>query len=202
HRAFDGTSQEGSTLPIVYAEFGVQSQLPAAKQSLYTGAEPQTTHPVSEEQQARFYAEAMHLTACQPTVRAFLVFRLIDSVELPDWQSGIYYADGDPKTSRAAVAAAADRAREAPVGCGRLLAPKPLVSFFPVRPPTKRFPTIKPLLLVCNLDCRYEVRLLRLRDDSLVTRTVGEATAGIETHVAFPPGPYPRGSYRLTIRVS
>src|SRR5262245_60406957 len=35
-QAFDGTAQKGSTLPIVYDEFGVESQIPAAKDGLYT----------------------------------------------------------------------------------------------------------------------------------------------------------------------
>jgi hypothetical protein len=38
--AFDGTAQRGSTLPIYYDEFGVESQIPPAKASLYTGQEP------------------------------------------------------------------------------------------------------------------------------------------------------------------
>ena len=29
-RAFDGTAQEGSTLPLVYDEFGVEARIPAA----------------------------------------------------------------------------------------------------------------------------------------------------------------------------
>ena len=37
--AFDGTAQPGSTLPILYAEYGIETQIPAAKASLYTGAE-------------------------------------------------------------------------------------------------------------------------------------------------------------------
>lgn len=36
--AFDGTNQRGSTLPIYDDEFGVESQIPAAKASLYTGS--------------------------------------------------------------------------------------------------------------------------------------------------------------------
>ena len=32
--AFDGTAQQGSTLPIYYTEFGVESQIPAPKASL------------------------------------------------------------------------------------------------------------------------------------------------------------------------
>ncbi len=50
--AFDGTAQPGSTLPILYAEYGVETQIPAAKASLYTGAEPQTIKPVPESTQA------------------------------------------------------------------------------------------------------------------------------------------------------
>ncbi len=46
--AFDGTAQRGSELPIFYGEFGVESDIPAAKASLYTGAEPAATRPVSE----------------------------------------------------------------------------------------------------------------------------------------------------------
>ena len=77
-RAFDGTAQEGSKLPIVYAEFGVESRIPDALLAAYTGTEPATTRPVNESVQARFYAKAMQMAACQPTVRTFLVFRLID----------------------------------------------------------------------------------------------------------------------------
>jgi hypothetical protein len=204
HRAFDGTMQLGSTLPIVYAEFGVETQIPTALQSLYTGTEPSTTHPVSEAVQARYYAQAMRLAACQPTVRTFLVFRLIDSPFLADWQSGLFYADRTtPKSSLAAVAAAAERWRTpAPAGCARLLAPRPFVSFFPVRPPTPRFPTIKPLLLLCDQDCYYEVRVFRLRDDRRLLDWTGTAIAGNKKHIGLPLGPLAPGSYRLTIRVT
>ena len=203
-RAFDGTGQLGSTLPIVYSEFGVESRIPPSAQSLYTGTEPATTGPVTEEVQARYYAQAMQLAACQPTVRTFLVFRLIDSPTLPDWQSGIYYADRQtPKSNRAAIAAAAQRARTpTPTGCARLLAPRPLLSFFPIRPPTKRFPTLKPALLLCNEDCDYELRLYRLRDNALLAAVVGESVAGSAVHVRLPAFPLPRGSYRLTARVT
>jgi Cellulase (glycosyl hydrolase family 5). len=46
--AFDGTAQRGSQLPILYDEFGIESQIPPAKASFYTGTEPTTTHPVDE----------------------------------------------------------------------------------------------------------------------------------------------------------
>ena len=122
-----------------------------------------STQPVDEGTQARYYAQAMQLAACQPTVRTFLLFRLIDSPNLADWQSGVYYADGKtPKSSRAAVAAAARAARSrTTAGCGALLAPKPLVSFFPVTRPGPKI-GIQPLLLRCNEDCAYTIRVTKL----------------------------------------
>jgi hypothetical protein len=202
-RAFDGTGQQGSALPIVYAEFGVESRVPAAVQELYSGAEPSSTHPVAESVQARYYAQAMQLAACQPTVRTFLVFRLIDSPTLPDWQSGLYYADRlTPKSSRDAVAAAATRARTpTPAGCARLLAPRPLVSFFPRGRPTRRFPTVKPVLVLCDEDCEYELELYRPKDGTILADASGAALAGARVHVSLPRRPLPRGSYGLRIRV-
>ena len=47
--AFDGTAQPGTTLPILYDEFGVEAVIPAAKASLYTGTEPATVRPVRKE---------------------------------------------------------------------------------------------------------------------------------------------------------
>ena len=45
---FDGTPQLGTTLPIVYDEFGVESRIPDGKAKAYTGTEPATTKPVDE----------------------------------------------------------------------------------------------------------------------------------------------------------
>ena len=59
--AFDGTAQPGSTLPILYDEFGVESEIPADKAPLYTGAEPATTKPVDEATQAAYYRRALEL---------------------------------------------------------------------------------------------------------------------------------------------
>src|ERR687887_2583491 len=110
-QAFDGTAQRGSDLPLVYDEFGVQSTVPPEKASLYTGAEAATVHPVDEGTQASFYAQAFQLAFCQPNVRTFLVFSLIDEQPMLGWQSGVYYVDETPKTSLALVKAAANRVR-------------------------------------------------------------------------------------------
>jgi len=117
-QAFNGTAQKGSTLPIVYDEYGVDSQIPAAKRSFYGGTEPATTKPVSEAVQAAYYDEALKLAACQPTVRGFLIFHVTDETDYNRWQSGVYYADGTPKSTRAAVKASINAVRTGAYECG------------------------------------------------------------------------------------
>lgn len=110
-QAFDGTAQRGSTLPIFYGEFGVESIIPSSKASVYTGTEPSTTHPVSEATQAAYYTEAIKLAMCQPNVVGIELLHVSDESALSGWQSGVYYADDTPKSSRAAVRSAALAAR-------------------------------------------------------------------------------------------
>jgi hypothetical protein len=98
-KAFDGTAQAGTTLPIVYDEFGVQSRIPAAKASIYQGAEPLSSRAVGEATQGEYYAEALALAACQPTVIGILLFHVSDESRLDRWQSGLFYADDTPKAS-------------------------------------------------------------------------------------------------------
>ena len=107
-KAFDGTGQPGSTLPILYAEFGVETQIPAAKAGLYTGTEPATTKPSTEAiAGARTTGTAMQMAFCQPNVTGLLLFHAFDETALDRCQSGLYYPDGTPKSSLAVVRAAA-----------------------------------------------------------------------------------------------
>lgn len=108
-RAFGGTAQPGRTLPIVYGEYGVETSIPPAKAHLYTGHEVVPT--VDEAMQAREYVAAIDLVACQPTVELLLLFHLEDESRLEGLQSGVRYADGSPKSSEPAVAAAAAHPR-------------------------------------------------------------------------------------------
>jgi hypothetical protein len=114
--AFDGTAQAGSTLPVVYDEFGVQSRIPAAKARVYQGAESPAARAVTEATQAEYYAEAVALAACQPTVSAILIFHVSDEAQLDRWQSGLYYADDTPKTSLSVVEHAIASLRSGGVG--------------------------------------------------------------------------------------
>jgi hypothetical protein len=112
--AFDGTKQPGSSLPIVYGEYGLQTAIPQGKLGPYTGAEQATTKPIDEQAQATRYADAIAIAACHPTVRMLLFFHVSDEPQLERLQTGVFYADDAPKTSlepiaRAALAAQAER---------------------------------------------------------------------------------------------
>ncbi|MFL5755413.1 MAG: Ig-like domain-containing protein [Chloroflexota bacterium] len=96
-KAFDGTAQKGSTLPILYGEFGVESAVPGEKAFRYSGAE--AAKAVDEATQARYYTEALELAYCAPNVIGFLNFHVVDESNLNGFQSGPFYADGLPKSS-------------------------------------------------------------------------------------------------------
>jgi hypothetical protein len=99
--AFDGTAQPGSELPILYDEYGVDSQIPDGKRHIYSGRE--LSRPVSEGIQASYYRQALQMAACQPTVRGFLIFHVTDETDFGRWQSGVYFPDGSAKSSRVIV---------------------------------------------------------------------------------------------------
>ena len=103
--AFDGTAQEGSDLPILYTEFGVQTTIPPSKLDQYTNrTSPAARDAVSEETQAEYYRQAFELACDQPTVEGMYVFHVWDEPDLLGWQSGVYYVDRSPKASRDVLA--------------------------------------------------------------------------------------------------
>jgi hypothetical protein len=110
-QAFDGTAQPGSSVPIVYGEYGVESVIPPSEAGNYSGRENAAAKPVDETTQANYYIEAMKLAMCQPNVVGLMLFHVEDEAGLPGWQSGLFYADGTPKSSLDAVRAAAAAAR-------------------------------------------------------------------------------------------
>jgi hypothetical protein len=115
--AFDGTAQPGSELPIVYGEYGIQTEIPAERLGVYTGEEQPTTKPVDEETQAEWYADAIARVACQPTAAMLLFFHVTDEPQLDRLQTGVYYADDEPKTSLEPVAEAAREAAKGESDC-------------------------------------------------------------------------------------
>jgi len=110
-QAFDGTAQRGSTLPILYGEFGVESAIPAAKAGVYSGTEPAATHAVDEATQAAYYREAFKVATCQANVIGMMIFHVSDESALAAWQSGPFYADDAAKSSLPAIRDSAAAAR-------------------------------------------------------------------------------------------
>jgi hypothetical protein len=187
-QAFDGTAQPGSTLPIYFDEFGVESQIPTAKQQLYTGSEVAVTEPVDEATQAAYYKQAVQLAFCDPNVRGFFLFHAVDETAMPGWQSGVYYADDTPKSSLAPVRLALDQARRGVIAqCpGLALTPKLTV-----------VQKGRVLTLTCDIDCAFVAQLYRVPGRLLVSKH-GRAVGGRATTLPLRV-PATRGSYRLRL---
>lgn len=187
-RAFDGTAQVGSGLPILYDEYGIESVVPEEKSVLYTGTEPATTRPVGEAAQANAYAQALRLAYCQSNVAGVLLFHARDEYGRPGWQSGLYYADGTPKASLPVVRETLDAIAGNTLGkCA--LAIKPVVAF---TPPGRR------ISLRCDRDCVYRARLLRLPAGSVTAWKNGRSAAGVRQTFRLGRNVAP-GDYKLSV---
>jgi Cellulase (glycosyl hydrolase family 5) len=198
-RAFDGTAQRGSTLPIYYNEFGVESVPPAGKRALYLGEEPDTTKPVDERTQGAYYRQAVQLAFCQPNVRGLFLFLTIDDTSLPGWQSGLFYPDRTAKASLPAVRSAARQSRGGVVArCPAMrLTPKVTGLAFPqgaelrARRLAVRFR--------CDIDCTYVLRLERVGRRTPVTLLSHTALGGRDSLVRLPALRLEPGDYRFRI---
>ena len=202
--AFDGTAQPGSTLPVVYDEFGVESTVPTAKAALYTGTEPATTKPVDEATQALYYETALALAFCQPNVQGFFLFHTQDEPALDRWQSGLYYTDGTPKASLPGVKAAIALLRRGSLArCPGLRLP---VKATAVAFPAPRAIAGKAPLAVrfrCDLDCAFWARLERLPTHATVTGARGRAVGGKAARTVVPRAKKLKpGLYRFTLRLT
>ncbi|HWI07740.1 MAG TPA: hypothetical protein VNT54_09525, partial [Solirubrobacteraceae bacterium] len=188
--AFDGTGQRGSTLPILYDEFGVESVIPASKSALYTGTEPAATRPVDEATQAAHYRRALQLAYCQPNVVGLLLFHSHDEPARSGWQSGVLYVDGTPKASLPAVRDALAATRGGSIArCGPPLVLKPRVTW---RAATMSF------ALRCDLDCVWRARLVRLPAGSTTAAASGRGKAATPVAVSLRRKVRP-GQYRLEV---
>jgi hypothetical protein len=199
--AFDGTAQPGSTLPILYGEYGVESEIPAGKAPLYTGTEPSTTKPVSEETQAAYYEQALALSFCQPNVVGMLLFLSRDERARATWQSGIHYVDGTPKSSKPRVSESLDRTT------GGSITRCPGVEL-PVRTSYLRFGTRSAakrgafrVSFACDLDCRYWVRLENAATHSTKLEARGSAEVGEVVQADLGRRRLKPGRYRYTLRL-
>jgi hypothetical protein len=200
-QAFDGTAQPGSQLPILYGEFGVESQIPAVKASLYSGEEPATTRPVEESTQAAYYKQALAMAFCHPNVEGMLIFLSRDERARASWQSGVYYVDGSAKTSLPAVSEALDRTTGGSITrCpGVQLAVRPGALRFGTRAAARR--GIFRASFRCDLDCVYHVRVERADTHRTKLSRRGRAEVGELVKVAFPVRRLGPGTYRYTLRL-
>ncbi len=183
--AFDGTNQRGSTLPIYDDEFGVESQIPAAKASLYTGSEPATVKPVPESVQGTYYRQAIELAFCQPDVRGLFVFHVIDETDLARWQSGLFYVDGKAKSDLPAVRQAISLAHRGVLThcAGLALRPRATIRVAGTR-----------ARLLCDIDCSYTVVL---RTGARTVKRLDGRAVGSKPKL-LPLGALPPGRYTLT----
>jgi hypothetical protein len=116
--AFDGTAQAGSSLPIAYTEFGVQTRVPGHLRSRYENhGHPAARDAVDATTQAAYYRRAIELAACQRTVETLLLFLAFDEPDVARWQSGVFYTDGSWKPSRTAVRRLAGHLRSGGLTC-------------------------------------------------------------------------------------
>ena len=184
-QAFDGTAQAGASLPILYDEFGIESAVPQGKQSLYSGTEPTTTKPVDERQQAASYDLGLRLAFCQPTVAGILLFHSQDETALPSWQSGVYYADGTPKSSFWPVRDSLARTRGGSIArCeGMTLDVSPLGVRFPAPRAFQR--GVHSVRFRCSLDCAWTLEALRSTTGAIAARVNGYGRADTTLLASF-----------------
>src|SRR6185503_5666549 len=110
--AFGGTAQPTfeDGLQVYLDELGWQTDSPG---EVYTGLE--NVPVIDQGTQGRYYAQAVRMAACDPSVAALNFFHLIDEDVRDRFQSGVLWADGTRKDSFVPVQTAILRARE--VGC-------------------------------------------------------------------------------------
>jgi hypothetical protein len=131
---FGGTAQPapGTGLTIWYMEDGFQTRVAPGLGRDYAGREsdPWALDPVTHEgrtaaarrradDQATQLADALRLAYCQPYVGAFFNFLLADERGLGGWQSGLLWANWQPKPSYRAFAHAVADIRRGWVDCAR-----------------------------------------------------------------------------------
>jgi hypothetical protein len=110
---FAGTAQR--SLAVWYLEDGYQAEIPAQLRRGYRGDE--TVAVVTPAVQAKRVAASIRLAACQPLVRAFFNFELVDERRLAGWQSGLIWRGTRMKPAAAAFAAVARQVAAGKVSC-------------------------------------------------------------------------------------
>jgi hypothetical protein len=197
--AFRGTVQRGETLPIVYDEFGYQSEIPKPLRFVYNhlGAKV-AADAIPEAMQAKYYAQAFALAACQPTVAGMLIFHVVDERDARAWQSGLYYGNGRPKTSLPVVRHAALAAQAGTLARCTQDKTTANVDSVTFAGPSADDPGTLQTGFSCSLPCSYELRILDARTGDSVARATGKAVG--PATVKIPAAQLPPGQYEYALR--
>jgi len=205
----------GRNPPVLEDLFADSTLVPADKASLYQ--QPLATTGDTEAGQAAAYAGEVSAAACRTGVAGLLFASLVDS-PAPGQQTGLYYPDGTPKASAAAVKAAIAKLATGTTCSGTTPAPTPTPSPTPTPTPapapseavagTVTFPTTlstgtpPAVSVACTRDCLYLVTLEQAGSGLPVLATRGALTGGAAaTTVRLPGVRFAAGSYRLTVRL-
>jgi hypothetical protein len=196
--AFAHTAQPGATLPIIYDEFGYQSVIPSWKKSQYFHLGTKAARDaITESRQALYYRQAIALAECQPNVAGLLIFHVVDEHDANAWQSGVYYADGTPKTSMDGVRLAALGAQAGTFApCATTKQANSLTGVVFHAPPTSPGPL--QIDLSCDTACTYRASVIDLQDGSVVAKQEGDANG--EQTVSIPADGLAPGTYQYTLR--
>ena len=178
--AFDGTAQARVDAPDPVRRVRRRVEDPGrARQRPTRVPSRRRPDPVDEATQGQFYGRALQLAFCQPNVVGILLFHSQDEAALTAWQSGVYYADGTPKTSLYAVRDALARARGGSIarceGLGLEVTPKAVR--FPTQADLKR--GSRAVRFRCSLDCAWELRASGVSKRDLRARISGYGRAGL-----------------------
>jgi hypothetical protein len=207
--AFAGTGQRGETLPIVYDEFGYQTQIPARKRFAYSNlGAPAAKDAIPEAEQAAYYRQALALAACQPTVAGLLIFHVVDERDARAWQSGLYYANNSPKTSLPAVRSAALAAQAGTLGAcitqkttsnlGAVTFHEPAATPASTTSPSTTQPGTLELDFSCTTVCSYAAQVIDAETGEVVAGTEGKAFG--EQSLTIPAAGLATGSYQYVLR--
>lgn len=197
-RGFDGTAQPGSALPLLYDGFAVETTPPPGRRAAYTGKEA-SAGALGETRQAGDYAAALEVAFCQPAVAGLVLGRVVDDPQLEASQAGLFYADRTPKPSLYVVRDALRRVRGGSAArCDELaLVVTPSRVVFPSATAWRR--GVRDVRFTCDLDCAWEVRLLR-GNGSVLARRRGFVRA-LEPAAASFRGARPAGPVRFALSI-
>jgi hypothetical protein len=198
--AFRRTAQRGETLPIVYDEFGYQSQIPARKTARYTHLKaPAAEDAITEARQATYYRQAFALAACQPTVAGLLIFHVADERDARAWQSGVYYSDNTPKSSLAVVRDAALAAQAGTLGHCHKAKTTSTLGAVVFHEPSAAEPAKLAVDFSCALPCSYQAQVVDAETGDAVAAATGKIVG--DDSVTISAEGLAAGSYQYVLRV-